>query len=134
MGMGGGQHYDPAALSPEKKTGTHLIGSCLGLGAGLYGYGKLNILCLSNPGPSCPQQVDILTMLSRTPKYNYTKYKYKIQKTFNPKLRFLRKLRFANDLFSLYLQTNFLCNVGLVTSPLHFTCCVNLMSTNNGIN
>jgi hypothetical protein len=90
------QSHDPAVLFPGKKTGTHSTGSCLGLGAGLEGYGKLNTLRFSNPGPSCPQQVATLTTLCRAPEY----------KVLNPKILFQHKIRFPNDLFPAYLQIN----------------------------
>ena len=85
----------PAVLRPGRKPGTYSTGSCLGHGVGLDGYGKLNSLRFSNPGPSCLQQVATLTTLSRAPEYE----------VFNPKIIFQDMITFPNDLLLSYLQT-----------------------------
>ena len=67
MGMNG-QRHAPAALSLRNFAGTQCTGGWVGPRAGLVGQGKQNISIpnqCSNPGPSSPQRVAILTTLSR---------------------------------------------------------------------
>jgi len=67
MGMNG-QRHAPAALSLRNFAGTQYTGGWVGPRTGLVGQGKQNISFpnqSSNPGPSSPQRVDILTTLSR---------------------------------------------------------------------
>jgi len=60
-----GQYHAPAALSPDKRRGTHCTGGRVGLGAGLDRWGKSHRDM--NPRMSSPWGIAIPTELSRPP-------------------------------------------------------------------